>query len=110
MGSKRSSGGGRWSSKRENEWRRGKGSRCVVDAPSPYRCSAPRKNVGWDCHWTRRRVSEVGGWMAMFLVWQSLIESVLKRGAPVEVELFAERGGYGRYSGVEAVARGWSVQ
>ena len=48
--------------------------------------------------------------MAMFLVWQSLIESVLKRGAPVEVELFAERGGYGRYSGVEAVARGWSVQ
>ena len=109
MGSKRSSGGGRWSSKRENEWRRGKGSRCVVDAPSPYRCSAPRKNVGGDRHWARRQVPEVEEWMSMVSVWRSMIESFLERGAPADGGLLAEWGDYGRRSGVEAAARDWSV-
>ena len=43
--------------------------------------------------------------MAMVSVWRSMIESFLKRGALAEGELLAERGGSGRYSGVEAAAR-----
>ena len=96
--------GGKGNSRKDNGWQWSKGARCVVRAPSPYGCSAPRKNVDVDRHWARRRIPEVERRMPVVSLWRSMIRSVLERGASAGGRLLMERGGYGR-SGVEAAQR-----